>query len=156
MASPSPRGSRFRVTWLLQGELAVGPAPLLERHLDRLEQEGVGAVLSLSAEAEAPPPASLAQRFHCARLVLPDHRQSRAMGLEELEQALALLEQLHGQAPVFVHCVAAAERSPMVCMAWLVRQHQLSPQQALEYLLQVHPGTNPLPQQLQLLRQLVP
>jgi protein-tyrosine phosphatase len=55
---------------------------------------------------------------------------------------------------VFVHCVAAMERSPLVCLAWLVSRHGQSPQAALDYLMQVHPGTNPLPGQLRLLDRL--
>ena len=150
---PAPR-SRFRLSWLLARELAVGPAPVAERHLDRLQQEGVAAVLSLCSEQEAPPPPGLQQRFACGRLVLPDHRTGRAMELAELEQALAVLAELRARGPVFVHCVAAMERSPLVCMAWLVTRHRLSPQRALDYLMQTHPGTNPLPQQLALLQQL--
>ena len=46
------------------------------------------------------------------------------------------------------------ERSPLVCLAWLVSRHGQSPQAALDYLMQVHPGTNPLPGQLKLLNQL--
>jgi protein-tyrosine phosphatase len=46
------------------------------------------------------------------------------------------------------------ERSPLVCMAWLVEHKHLSPTDALDYLMQVHPGTNPLPQQLAVLREL--
>lgn len=155
MRSPQSR-SRFRVSWLLARELAVGPAPLAERHLDRLTEEGVAAVLSLCSASEAPPPAGMAERFRCSRLVLPDHRAGRTPELQELRQALDLLAQLREAGPVFVHCVAAMERSPLVCMAWLVTRHQLNPQQALDYLMQVHPGTNPLPRQLVLLRELNP
>jgi hypothetical protein len=39
-------------------------------------------------------------------------------------------------------------------MAWLVRTHGQSPQRALDYLMQVHPGTNPLPGQWRLLQSL--
>jgi len=55
---------------------------------------------------------------------------------------------------VFVHCLAAMERSPLLCMAWLVRSRGLSPQRALDYLQQQHPGTNPLPDQWRVLKQL--
>jgi len=149
--SPGQAPSRFPVSWVLVGELALGPAPLAGRHLDRLEAEGVGAVLSLCAEQEAAAPEGMAERFVCRRLVLPDHRAGRLLELEELEQALAALAELHGQGPVFVHCVAAMERSPLVCLGWLMRRHGLSQQRALDYLMQVHPGTNPLPAQLALL-----
>jgi predicted protein tyrosine phosphatase len=148
------RPSRFRITWVLAQDLALGPAPLANRHLERMEAEGVRAVLSLCAETEAPPPAALPERFCCRRLVLPDHRVARSLELGELEQAMALLAQLRQQGPVFVHCVAAMERSPLLCLAWLVRHQKLSPQRALDYLMQLHPGTNPLPGQLALLHQL--
>lgn len=153
MARLEPQG-RFRLSWVLVNELAVGPAPRAERHLERLKQEGVRAVLSLCAVEEAPPPPGQLEQFACARLVLPDHRSGRFPELEELEQALACLGALHQHGPVFVHCLAAMERSPLVCLAWLVQQHGLSPQRALDYLQQVHSGTNPLPGQLNLLQKL--
>jgi hypothetical protein len=140
--------------WVLVQELAVGPAPRAERHLERLTEAGVTAVLSLCSEQEAPPPAGLESRFECRRLVLPDHRVERLPELAQLEQALEALAELRAKGPVYVHCVAAMERSPLVCLAWLVRRHGLTPQRALDYLMQVHPGTNPLPGQLALLAQL--
>ena len=151
---PAPGQSRFRVDWVLVQELAVGPAPRAERHLERLTEAGVTAVLSLCSEQEAPPPAGLESRFECRRLVLPDHRVERLPELAQLEQALEALAELRAKGPVYVHCVAAMERSPLVCLAWLVRRHGLTPQRALDYLMQVHPGTNPLPGQLALLAQL--
>jgi predicted protein tyrosine phosphatase len=143
--------SRFRINWVLVNELAIGPAPRVDRHLSRLADQGVRSVLSLCAHSEAPPPPALERRFRCARLVLPDHRAQRLPEPEELAEALALLEQLRAEGPVFVHCVAAMERSPLLCLAWLVSRHGQSPQAALDYLMQVHPGTNPLPGQLRLL-----
>lgn len=146
--------NRFRIDWVLVNEIAIGPAPRATRHLDRLEEQGLLAVLSLCSEAEAEPPEQLKSRFACTRLVLPDHRAARLPDLTELEAALQALERLRSHGPVFVHCVAAMERSPLVCLAWLVSRHGQSPQAALDYLMQVHPGTNPLPGQLKLLDQL--
>ena len=65
-----------------------------------------------------------------------------------------LLAGLRQQGPVYVHCVAAMERSPLVCLAWLVSRHGQTPERALDYVMEVHPGTNPLPGQLALLGQL--
>jgi hypothetical protein len=148
------QGSRFRMDWVLVQELAVGPAPRADRHLDRLSAEGIAAILSLCSEQEAPPPSGLATRFAAKRLVLPDHRCGRLPELGELEEALAALVELRRHGPVYVHCVAGMERSPLVCLGWLMRQHRLTPQRALDYLMQAHPGTNPLPGQLALLSQL--
>jgi protein-tyrosine phosphatase len=88
--------------------------------------------------------------------VLPDHRHDRLPDLAELQEALAMLESLRQHGPVYVHCVAAMERSPLVCLAWLVSRHGLRPQPALDYLMQVHPGTSPLPGQLALLHAINP
>ncbi len=146
--------AHFRVDWVLVRELAVGPAPRSPEHLDLLNAEGISAVLSLCSETEAPPPPGLLELFCCRRLVLPDHRSNRDPLLAELEQALAVLGELRGCGAVFVHCAAGVERSPLVCMGWLLLNRGLSPQEVLTYLMQVHPGTNPLPGQLALLRQL--
>jgi hypothetical protein len=146
--------SGFRLDWVLVHEIAVGTAPRAESHLNRLSGEGIEGILSLCSEQEAPPPADLASRFYSKRLVLPDHRSERLLDLSELQAALLALAELRSHGPVYVHCVAGIERSPLVCLGWLMQQHGLTAQRALDYLMQVHPGTNPLPGQLALLNQL--
>jgi hypothetical protein len=144
----------FRPDWVLVHELSVGTAPRAKWHLDRLSCDGIKAILSLCSEQEAPPPADLASRFASKRVVLPDHRSNRLPELSELEAALAALAELRRHGPVYVHCVAGIERSPLVCVGWLMRQHRLTLQRSLDYLMQVHAGTNPLPSQLALLNKL--
>lgn len=147
---------RFKIDWVLIDQLAVGPAPRASRHLDYLEAQGIKSLLSLCSEDEAPPPDGLKQRFSVSRIVLPDHRVNRLPQLGELQAALESLESSLARGPVFVHCVAAVERSPLLCMAWLVTKHSQTPSQSLDYLMQVHPGSNPLPYQLKLLDLLIP
>lgn len=148
--------SRFRVTWVLRDQLALGPAPRSLHHLERLRDEGVKAVLTLCSEAEAPAPEQINHWFSWARVVLPDHRVGRPPSPAELHQALAALERLQALGPVYVHCVASMERSPLVCLAWLMRERGLTRLEALDYLAQQHPGTNPLPEQLDVLAWLEP
>lgn len=152
-ADPAPL--RFRISWVLRAELALGPAPRHLSHVVALEEQGVRGVLSLCSLHEAPPPAELEQRLLCRRVPLPDHRSGRAPEPHELEQALTALRQLSQEGPVFVHCVAAVERSPLLCLGWLMQRRRLSQLQALDYLMQVHPGTGPLPEQLASLRTLL-
>ncbi len=143
---------RFKIDWVLVDELAIGPAPLANRHILRLQDAGIKAILSLCGKEEAQPPSSMHELFPCQRHVLPDHRSGRLPKPSELIEALSQLAELHqNYGSVYVHCVAAMERSPLVCMAWLVQRHRLRPEQALDYMMQVHPGTNPLPGQLALL-----
>ena len=144
----------FRIDWVLVDQLAIGPAPRAERHLDRMWEAGIRSVLSLCSPDEAKPPTGIVERFRSSRYVLPDHRAGRLPTLEELETALEHLAALQQHGPVFVHCVAAIERSPLVCLGWLVLQHRMTPDRALDYLMQQHPGTNPLPGQLKLLQDL--
>jgi len=141
----------FKLSWVLVDELAVGSAPREERHIEYLEAEGIKAVLSLSSHIEAPLPEQIEQRFQYRRFVLPDHKYDRLVKLEEIEEAITILHSLWPHRPVFVHCVAAMERSPLVCLTWLMQQQCLSQRQALDYLMQVHPGTSPLPEQLMVL-----
>ena len=148
------RHSRFLLDWVLVDELAIGPPPRASRHLDRLQEAGIKGVLSLCGPGEAALADGLAQRFSHRSCVLPDHRAGRLPLISELEGALAELAALRCYGPVYVHCVAAMERSPLVCLAWLVSRHQQTPERALDYLMQVHPGTNPLPGQLALLEHL--
>lgn len=144
----------FRIDWVLVDELAIGPAPSSEEHVDLLIQSGVGSVLSLCSEEEAALPARLIEVFPHRRVVLPDHQVGRPPTIEELTAAMVAMEALHDEhRSVFVHCVAAMERSPVVCLAWIMRTKRMSLQLALEYLMQMHPGTNPLPSQLSVLSQ---
>lgn len=149
MQSGQPRP--FRLSWVLRHQLALGPAPSRLEHLELLRDQGCKAVLSLCPASEQIQLEGLQQQFAWSRIALPDHRCSEPLTQELLESALQTLEQLQRAGPVFVHCLAGRERSPLVCMAWLMRVRGLSRQQALEYVSQVHPGTNPLPQHLALL-----
>jgi len=139
---------RFKLSWVLVEELAVGSAPREELHLEYLEAEGIKAVLSLSSHAEASLPEQIEQRFKYRRFVLPDHKADRLVKLEELQEAITILHSLWPHRPVFVHCVASMERSPLICIAWLMQQKESSQRQALDYLMQIHPGTRPLAEQL--------
>ena len=138
----------FRVTWVLHNQLALGPAPLKPTHLERLQQEGIRGVLSLCDPQEHLQLEALPQLFRTARVVLPDHRSGRPPNQAEIQAAIDALATLRCEGPVYVHCLASMERSPLVCLAWLMRERGLTRLEALDYLSQTHPGTNPLPEQL--------
>lgn len=145
---------RFRLDWVLIDELAIGPAPVRSHHVDLLEQSGIKGVLSLCSDSEIKLHPGLSQGFMHKRQVLPDHKDGRPPDIEELTKALRALAELMPAGPVFVHCVAAMERSPLICTAWLVQKCGLDIDSALQYMMQAHPGTNPLPSQLALLKNL--
>ena len=143
--------TKFKIDWVLVDELAIGPAPRKNSHLDKLKEIGIKSILTLCSEEEVKMAENFNQDFNSIRCILPDHRVGRLPEIDELLNALKHLEDLKKSGATYVHCVAAMERSPMVCMGWLVLKHNLSPQESLDYLMQVHKGTNPLPGQLHLL-----
>ena len=139
------------LNWVLINKLAVGTAPRNKEDMIKLNQNNIISILSLCSEKEVKPPDDIDLKFNCKRIILPDHSYGRNPTVEELEKALFILEELLENPPVFVHCVASIERSPLVCMGWLVKYSRLSPQEAIQYLMGIHPSTNPLPGQFDLL-----
>lgn len=104
------RSRPFRLSWVLRHELALGPAPRRDDHLQLLREEGCRSVLSLCQPGEQPHLEGLDQQFTWRSVPLPDHRCSEPLTQELLESALQTLEQLQRAGPVFVHCLAGRER----------------------------------------------
>jgi len=144
--------SKFKIDWVLLNELAIGRAPKKKEHLEVLKNAGIKSIINLCSQKECEFIEDSRDFFIIDRYPLPDHRVKKLPHENEIIEILDRLKQLIKQGPVFVHCMAAMERSPLVCMAWLVREHNLSPQESLDYLMQVHQGTNPLAVQLEILK----
>lgn len=145
---------RFKINWVLNNELAIGPAPLNEIDFKILKEENIKSILNLCSQAEAPIIEGVENDFCHKRYTLPDHKVNKSISILEIEQIITIIESLKEKGPLFVHCLAARERSPIICMSWLVAKHKLSPQRALDYLMEVNPRTNPLPSQLKLLKKI--
>ena len=144
----------MKFNWIIRNELAIGTAPRKQSDLKILKEFKVNCVLSLCSEDEVTPPQNIEEDFLCKRVVIPDHTYEREMNQKELKFALNALEGLKTKGTVFIHCKAAVERSPLVCMAWLIKNKGLSITQALNYLMQVNKGTCPSKENLDLLKNL--
>jgi len=141
----------IKIDWVLHNKLALGPAPKEIEDINELNKNKIVWLLSLCSEKEVKVNFNYDEYFSCKRIVLYDHKYKEALTIEQLKLALNTLSEIIESGPVYVHCVAGVERSPLVCMAWLIQKHQLNPTQALDYLMDIHVGTNPLPEQLKLL-----
>ena len=142
----------FSINWVLTNKLAVGPAPRKEEDLEVLKKNRIKCIFSLCSENEVNVEVNYEENFCCKRIVLPDHKYKEDLTIDKLNLAISTLAEIIEIGPVYVHCVAGIERSPLVCMAWLVKHYDLTPTQALEYLMDVNTGTNPLPKQFRLLK----
>ncbi len=145
----------FSYSWVLVDELMVGSAPLKMDNLIELEKNGIKSVLSLCSDKEVVIPNEINNFFVCKSFILPDHTYKRVTQSDEIITILGILEELINQGPVYVHCFAGVERSPLVCMAWLVKKYSMSINESLIYLMNVHKKTNPLPKQIACLHKIL-
>ena len=143
----------FRLNWVLINEIAIGPAPIKQKHLITIQEEGIKSIFSLCGYKEVPFLDEMSDLLKCERFVLPDHKAGKIVTSEQILSALVILKDLKKEGPVFIHCVAAMERSPLVCISWLIKMHNLKLVESLNYLMQSHVGTNPLPEQLNVLKE---
>ena len=144
----------FRFDWVLINELAIGTAPKNFSDLNYMENEKIISILSLCSEQEANLANDIEKKFNHCRIYLPDHRTGIFPEKYQIIKVLKKLDEFMRKGAVFVHCVAAMERSPLICMAWLITKKNLEIYEALDYMMQIHPGTSPLPEQLCLLNDL--
>ena len=142
---------RFKLDWVLNNEIAVGPAPIKKSHFEYLANKNIKSILNLCNEKEAPIEEIYKSIFNFKRFALPDHKVNKEIEIYEIKKIIEIIESLKCSGAVYVHCFAGVERSPLICMAWLISKHRLSPQRSLDYLMEVHKGSNPLPSQYKLL-----
>lgn len=144
------------ILWVLQGRLAIGPAPLGPQRWLGLRQRAVAAVVSLCEVGEVveqQPPVS-DQTISWSSCPLPDARSGRPLQLQELNDAINLTRELVQRSPaVYVHCWAGRERAPLVALGVLCLEHCLDVYDGLAYLRRVHPAAHPTNSQLALLDQ---
>lgn len=145
----------FSIDWVLINELAVGRGPKTINDLNLLKDLKINSILSLCSEDECKPAPDMEKMFQCKRIVLPDHKAKRDPTIEEINIALDELDFLISKGPTLVHCVASIERSPLICMSYLIKRCNLTPIEALDYLMEVHPISNPLPGQFAVLKKIL-
>ena len=142
----------FKFNWVLFNELAISSAPSKEENLEYIYKEGIKSIFTLCSEEEINLPSDINKQYFHRRLILPDHSYKIKLKNDDIKKALEIMNELIGKGSVLVHCYAGVERSPLICIAWLMQSKGLDIDDSLRYLMEVNPGTNPLPQLLNLLR----
>ncbi len=139
----------FKVDWVLKNKIAISSAPQCLEDIETLSKIGIKSVFTLCEEEKCY--SKISDFFIQKIYTLPDHKIGKPPTPKQLNYCINTINELKEFQPTLVHCYAAMERSPLVCIAYLMKEKNITKQVALEYLMQVHPGTSPLPEQLDIL-----
>ena len=72
----------------------------------------------MCSKAEYPDNDNLFEDFKKQDLT-PDHKIKQKINIDQIFKACQIIKDLRKIGPVYVHCYASIERSPLICMAWL-------------------------------------
>jgi len=139
--------------WILVNKLAIGTPLINQKDQLLLKEKKIISILDLRNEYDLSiidyeKQLSLYKEFNLVNVGLPDHNSKRFATKFEIENALNHLEKLLLNGPVFMHCHAAVERSPLISVAFLMKTRTLNCVQAYEYVKQQNKRTNILFKQL--------
>ena len=87
---------------------------------------------------------------------LPDHRRQEPLEQAHLAAALDRARRLLQQgSPLYLHCMAGIERSPLIAVGLTARERNLSLFDALDWVRRCHPIALPMVEHLELLERLL-
>ena len=139
--------------WVLKNKLLLGSVPKTLGDINFLKKKAVSAILNLSDECVPDIEKLLKQEFVYRKIFLPDHRNRRDPTLLEIDSVLRALEEIYVNKTVYINCSHGIERSPLICIAWLVKEKRMSIENATYYVNNNHKRSNPLNRQLIILRE---
>ena len=140
---------------MLINELAVGPAPFNIGDINKIEAYGIKNIVSLCNKEEYQNIPETTNILNYCSYPLPDHKDKTAPSLHQINEILDKIKKLKSFGPTYIHCMAGVERSPLICMAWLIRECSLDLETSLQYLMKVNPRTCPLQYQLNILKDII-
>ena len=142
-------------SWILSNRLAIGPMPRQAFQWEQLEQAGFRSRFSCCYPEEeqfSPIP----DHWQIRSLALPDHRNQEELKAEKLLEALDLARGLlNSGSPVYLHCFAGRERSPLIGVGLTALERQIDVFAALDWVRRCHPAATPIYEQLDLLDRLL-
>ena len=142
-------------SWVLTHRLAIGPMPRSDRHWQQLEEAGFRSRFSCCYPEEESR-LILPEGWSSDRVSLPDHRQQEPMQETRLALALSRAEALvNDAAPVYLHCMADCERSPLLAVGLTARLRGIDLLEALAWVRRCHPMAMPIYEHLVMLEGLL-
>ncbi len=119
--------------------MIVGALPL-PRDVNSLVDEGVNCVVNTCAEYAGPQEAYEQAGIEQLRIPTVDFTHP---SLDDVTNAVDFIEQHVSEgSTAYVHCKAGRARSATVAICWLIRNKNMTPQEAQSLLLEKRPHTN--------------
>ena len=127
--------------WILINKFAIGTPFISQEEKLFLKEKGITTILDLRNKRDfllidQKKYLSNISDFKYKNVQLPDHNSKRLVKKEEIVDVVETLNNLIIQGPVFMHCHAAAERSPLVSIAFLYLKKSFSLIQSCDYVKQ--------------------
>ena len=152
MNNSSKLKDKFIFNWVLKHKLAIGTSPMNIKDLIFLEKKKVKNILCLCSEKESKWHLELENSFKCNRVILPDSNQKKLLTNIQIDKAYKILKKLVNNNITFVHCLASIERSPLLCIMFMMDNYCLNLEESLDYVKRVHSLTNPRNNQLYVIK----
>ena len=142
------KNSKFIFNWILINQLAVGTSPIDSENIIFLKKKKVKNIIGLCSIEEIQWHENLYKNFHCERIVLADSRKDKLPNKKDLLKTFYTLRDSINDNITFIHCFASIERSPLICIMYIMYKYKLNMEDALDYVRRKHKYTNPTNSQL--------
>ena len=133
--------------WILSNKFAIGTPLTSQKDQLLLKEKKITSILDLRNKFDLnqinyQEQLDLYRIFKYIKIELPDHNSKRLANKVEINLALNNLQNLLKNGPVFMHCHAAVERSPLISIVFMHKFKGLTINQAYDYVKQQNPNTN--------------
>ena len=152
MIDNSEKKDDFIFNWILKKRLAIGTTPTKIEDINLLNHHKVKNILGLCSEDECKWHKNLENNFICKRIILPDSRKKKLPSESEIDYAFNTLRNFVQKNITFIHCFASIERSPLLCIMYIMEKYDIELEESLDYVKSVHRMTNPRNKQLLLIK----
>jgi hypothetical protein len=129
--------------------------PVSAAHWQQLDEAGLRARFSCCYPEEE---ATLSVPLHWLSegVSLPDHRRQEPFEAARLAMALERAQNvLREGPPLYLHCMAGIERSPLIAVGLTARERNLPLFDALDWVRRCHPVAKPIVSHLEVLERLL-
>ena len=147
----NPKKYKFHFNWILSNRLAIGTSPLEEDNVNFLVDKGIKNIIGLCSDDEVDWHIQVESIFKTKRIILPDSHTDQLPTFVQLQKAFHALEEFIKDDITFIHCVASIERSPMLCILYVMKKYNITLENSLDYVKRMHKYTNPTNSQLKIL-----